>query len=191
MDSDLLSVHKQCTTCRLGLHGLFSLGWCRWPPLTWPCMPKKKSIRTSHLSRLEKCLCCACLCGAVFRDKTQRHHHLWSCHTFKPLHLPTQHLGVKDCTFARLIWIWVAMKVAPTCCLLSSLSGGARRPALGNSHYLGDVGLGSGFFSHWQHSLHCNHGKRRLRDCFNFTLEHIYVKSHTSTVQWERERLTK
>lgn len=32
--------------------------------------------------------------------------------------------------------------------VLSPLSGGARRPALGHSHYLGDVGLGSGIFSH-------------------------------------------
>lgn len=59
--------------------------------------------------------------------------------------------------------------------LLSPLSGGARGPALGYSHYLGDVGLGSGLFSHWQHSLHCHHGKRLRRDA---------LISHSSISSW-------
>lgn len=61
---------------------------------------------------------------------------------------------------------------------LSPLSGGARGPALGYSHYLGDVGLGSGLVSHWQHSLHCHHGKRLQRDAL---ISHFSISAGEKT----------
>lgn len=64
--------------------------------------------------------------------------------------------------------------------LLSPLSGGSRRPALGYSHYLGDVGLGSGLFSHWQHSLHCHHGKRLQWDALiSHSSKSLWYHTHT------------
>lgn len=73
--------------------------------------------------------------------------------------------------------------------LLSPLSGGARRPALGYSHYLGDVGLGSGFFSHWQHSLHCHHGKSPEPDITAAAYHTLTQTSHMQILWHGRETI--
>lgn len=144
----------------------------------------------------------ASLC-AYSTDNTQSHH-LWLCHTFKQLHplsfCSPRRGSVSETEHNCCVWFKSAKaergcvhvsgnKSSSYLSLLSPLSGGARRPALGYSHYLGDVGLGSGFFSHWQHSLHCHHGKSPEPDITAAAYHTLTQTSHMQILWHGRETI--
>lgn len=79
-----LTLPKQWTACWVELHGLSLLIQVgdRWkeeilPPLTWPCVPKRRLPRgfkqhhACHVWRIGLAVCvCMCVCTAELRDKS-------------------------------------------------------------------------------------------------------------------------
>lgn len=172
------------------MHGLSLLiqGEDKWkeeilPPLNLHAYPSEDCQEVPNNIMLVTCgyLASLCVCAAELQGKTPRHHHLWSCHMFRqlyPLRLRSLTRGsVSKNEHNWCVWFKIPDNEGTSylSLLLSLLSGGSRGPALGYSHYLGDVGLGSGLFSHWQHSLHCHYGKKLQRDAFI---------SHSSISSW-------